>query len=143
MGLGLIYYVNCVVLGNTLADVRTSVSSPACQPVSPSCSEGVTGQSRSYTLGQKACGILVPDNGLNLHILQWELGVLNTRLPGKPNKATLTVPPVDRELDSDWALSWPLCTHHLTQGNTSRGSYCYLLITVFPPPITSVLSVWP
>ena len=42
--LGLICCVNCVVLDNTLVGACTSVSSPARQPISPSCSKGVTGQ---------------------------------------------------------------------------------------------------
>lgn len=29
------------------------------------------------------CGILVSDQGWNLHILQWKLGVLTAGLPGK------------------------------------------------------------
>lgn len=41
--LGLIRCVDCVVPGNTLVGVCTSVSSPAWQPISPSCSKGVTG----------------------------------------------------------------------------------------------------
>lgn len=41
--LGLIRCVDCVVPGNTLVGVCTPVSSPARQPISPSCSKGVTG----------------------------------------------------------------------------------------------------
>lgn len=37
--------MNCVVLGKTLAAECICISSPACKPISPSCSKGIMGQS--------------------------------------------------------------------------------------------------
>ena len=56
--------------------------------VSPVCSKGISIYSLFFffltiLLCYEACGILVPDQGWNLHPLYWKHGVLTTGLPGK------------------------------------------------------------
>ena len=52
--------------------------------VSPVCSKGIsTYMFLTFWLCYEACGILVPDQGWNLHPLHWTHGVLTTGPPGK------------------------------------------------------------